>query len=106
MNQSQIKYAKERLYDAYHKRSRSIGSVYDAGYSYEEKKKLYKEGDYGVEYRNGAFVVVFPGEAEKIEEVKLKHKKLKEEYSSILDNLILGDAEEALNIIKSFAEGE
>lgn len=104
MNSQQLKYAKERLEQLYRQKSDALGSVYSWGLTQEEKIRAFHDGDYGVELKNNGFVVVFSGDEEKKEFKRKESVKLKEEYNRIMDELVLGDQEQALALINQFKE--
>lgn len=105
MNSQQLKYARERLNEIYREKQQKIGSSYSWGLSTEEKIKAYNEGNVGIDHDGqGNFKIVFEGEVERREELKLADEKLKKDYKNILDELVLGDTEVALHLINSFKE--
>tara|TARA_R110000803_G_scaffold8609_3_gene27589 strand:+ start:38 stop:394 length:357 start_codon:yes stop_codon:yes gene_type:complete len=114
MNQRQIKYAEQRLSDVYKSRKAQIeGSCTKLGntLSNTETLKALKVGDFKVRskivgYGNtlGSYITFNQEYPEKFDKEKCTKqiRALDKEYTKIKDELILGDNQEALQMIKNF----
>lgn len=100
MNNTQLKYARERLAQA--KRDKEDKLPRRWGYTNEERDQLFKEGRYRVVGNKGSYSIEWHGEGELKEAHNLERTKLEKEYRRILDELVLGDDEYALTLINKF----
>jgi hypothetical protein len=100
MNQSQLKYARERLEKAFHEKQAKVGRRY--GYTNEEKIKLWEEGKASIQLVNNSLSIVFENEDEYKKEQNAKYEAVAIEYRKVLDELMLGDNAAALELINKF----
>lgn len=120
MNQTQIKYVRERLKTLYDMKRRKIDSDYAynklPSMTLEQKIDDIQKGKFmlrpGVEMSSVAPIetcIKFREEDERAtfyEEGKQKKERLLAEYNRILDELILGDAQKAVDALKDFTNFE
>lgn len=105
MNNTQLKYARERLYEAKQQRERDL--PYRYGYDAEQKDKLFEEGKYKVvKTDKGSYTIKWEGEEEFVVSRKQELEVLNKQYKAALDQLVLGDVDEALVLINNFVEGK
>lgn len=101
MNNAQLKYAKERLEAAKNDKLNLVSRWW--GYDAGTKARLYREGEYSVdEGKNGSYVINWVGEEEKKAELNIRREAIEKSYRAALDQLMLGDVEEALALINKF----
>jgi hypothetical protein len=101
MNQSQIKYAKERLQRAYDDKRNKVGRCY--GYTIEHKDELYKAGKYRVAKKpSGSYEIIWDGEEEYKAAKNAEYEAISVEYRKALDEPILGDDAAAFKLIKRY----
>lgn len=113
MNNQQLKYAKERIEAIYRKKNRDIYDKYpDNRLSNQEIWEKLRSGDFllkekppeshqGSSLRN---YLVFLGEELGAELREKALKELDDEKRKMLDKLILGDAQDALDMLNEFAK--
>jgi len=118
MNSTQLKYAKGRANDIYRERNDAITKKYKAKcktISEKDKLKALLKGEVSIKpYKEGAYYqnawynyVVFHDEVEfDFASCKKEEEALKNEYQKILDQLVLGDSEEALRLLEQFRSGK
>lgn len=104
MNNTQLKYARERLYEAKQQREQNL--PYHYGYNAEQRDKLFKEGKYKVIKTYNGYTIEWEGEKEFVEARKIELEILNKQYKAALDQLVLGDVDEALVLINNFVEGK
>lgn len=116
MNQQQKKYAQSRVSAIYERRQHDLRKLHTtpavrltsterATAIRAGKAKLLPEVKRISNYDDVIDVFVFDGErAEKIDNAKLEKAlaELKTEFNNVMDELMLGDAEEAIKLIKAF----
>lgn len=101
MNNAQLKYAKERLEAAKNDKLNLVPRWW--GYDADTKADLYQRGEYAVvEKKNGSYVLEWTGEEEKKAEFNIQREAIEKSYRAALDQLMLGDVEEALALINKF----
>lgn len=116
LNQGQVKYVRQRIEDIYSEKKAAIKSKYiwvKVEKTLEEKIALIKSGNFTLRsdyapYAKHSIDIRIIFEAEENPNLKDEaeaYKKLNEKRKSLLDNLILGNAEEFLEALNSF-EGE
>lgn len=110
MTPTQIKYARERLQVIYStlcselKKKETIPAVW---YSTEQKIQLLKEGKFTINENShsSSTLILFGERSEKLTlEYTSKKAALDTEYQTIVDELVLGDSDKALEAINSFAK--
>lgn len=122
MNQQQVKYTLKRLSEIRHKKINDLRTNHttEAVYlSNEEKARLLKEGKVTLwktkisnvplnsheKIYNWTDTVVFPKEVKKSFDRNAfdeESSKVHQEYNKIVDELVLGNSEQALEMIKGF----
>lgn len=114
MNQVQLKYARERANDIYQRRCASIRTKYtepEVVLTPAQKTKALKDGKFKVKDTISTYshyledYVILEGVKPLTrDEVKIKAETdaLAKEYRKVTDELVLGDQEEALKLIKAF----
>lgn len=106
MNQTQIKYARQRLEKIYGEKRRAIEARYkQTGWSFEQLIDFLKAGDFTVTGDRGywAYNIKFPDpEQPDLEAKKAEFEKLDKAFERTMDELIIGDSDLALELIKSF----
>ena len=100
MNNAQLKYARERLAEARSTKLNNTPTFYS--FSTETKDKLFAEGKFQVVKKKDSYVIEWEGEAEEKEKSVKRREEINNQYQKILDQLMLGDDEVALELINKF----
>lgn len=117
MNQQQIKYARERIGEIYTKLKKKIAedhTIEAVTLTLEEKIQAIKDGEFSVPitdhkpYYNNLNNLKFNKEAPRLmaEGFDKAIASLEVKRTKLLDDLMLGDAEDALNALSEFENGE
>lgn len=119
MNQQQRKYARERVGVICAKKERELRKKHtteSVRLSRHERFKAFKNGDYTIKkgvsqeitsYTDVMDIVDFKGEKkEKVNETALQKDlaSVREQANNIVDQIMLGDAEEAMKLIEEFSK--
>lgn len=114
MNQVQLKYARERAHDIYQRRCAVIRTKYtepEVVLTPTQKVKAPKDGKFKIKDTVSTYshyledyVILEGAKSLTRDEVKIKAETavLDKEYRKVTDELVLGDQEEALKLIKAF----
>jgi hypothetical protein len=107
MNQTQLKYARERAAAIKRRREEKLTALRnDATLDNDARAKALKEGRFEVRgkgynwYDRVVFLDAPKGMSDK--EYSEAHTKLREEYDRLIDELVLGDQDEALKMLRAF----
>lgn len=104
MNQSQIKHLKHRLSEI---RNQKMNKVRDQLWSTsQERETEFANGRYEIEGQNGDYKLVYPRLVDKQMKAKEKQTLIENEYQRLMDEVILGDAQEALEALNNFRQME
>lgn len=110
MNATQLKYAKERAQQLYNTKSRQINEKYTVTpLTTEEALAALEAGEFTLKepsgyYKNSWYNYVSFNKAptpDKKAQDK-EQNELKEQYTRLLDELVLGDNQQALELLKAF----
>lgn len=117
MNQTQIKYARERITEVYREKKAAIKSKYiwvKLVLPLEEKLRRIVAGEYEIRKESPHWakddinhaIRFEPDENPNLKEELEAYRKLDAAYKTIIDNLILGDQQDALNALTEFEKTE
>lgn len=109
MNQSQIKYTRGRAETIYRAKQQEISNKYKTpAVSAEERLEQLKRGEFSIDpskvkYSYWYYGIIFNDENKDNDRKKEEElKALEASYRSLLDELILGDNQQALEMLKQF----
>jgi len=115
MNQQQLKYAKQRVDDLYSAKKTALRNKFTIPgvcLTEDEKLEALRKGEYevtpaiqGYGDRSWHYRIHFPQERPTVVDkvaVDAAEKELKATYRKLMDELMLGDNEQALQLIKEF----
>jgi hypothetical protein len=114
MNQSQMKYARQRAEEIKTKKLQDISTKYTTPavtLTTEQRIKALKAGEYTIDNKqiNSGYywynAIKFNGDTPRTidtEKAAKEHAKVKETFTKLMDELILGDNEEALRLLVAF----
>ena len=112
MNQSKIKYLKSRVDDVYSQKYNKISKQYiKKPLSVKEKAEALKAGEFSIKEeintRNGYYIddfIIFHNAVEPdFNERDAKLAELLRKKTELLDEIVLGDEENALQLLRGFA---
>jgi len=118
MNNAQVKYARERATSIYKNREASLKEKFTTPaveYTNEEKLELIRKGLFVTKEEVAGYgmylssFIVFPEERSATldnEGFKAAQKQLKAEYDVVMDEILLGDEQEALQLLRAFTAHE
>lgn len=107
MNNTQLKYARERANQIYTEKLSKIRKA-PKGFTLQEKIKALRKGEFTVDQELAGYhrlenAIIFTKEPKAdVEKVKREVEELDNQYNTILDELILGDNEQALLLLRAF----
>lgn len=103
MNQQQLKYARERA-DTIFKTARQ--KIWDDKRAFNEDDKIYElsQGRYSVKDTNGPWHTRIEFHKQPEDTTTKQVAELNRKYQTLLDELMLGDAQQALDMLNKFRE--